>query len=35
VTVAYPGTYRIGDDGTTVTVAERAVRDGETVRVGG
>jgi dolichyl-diphosphooligosaccharide--protein glycosyltransferase len=35
VTVAYPGTYRIDDDGTTVTVAERAVRDGETVRVGG
>jgi len=33
VTVANPGTYRIGRDGPTVDVTERMVQSGETVRV--
>jgi len=34
VTVANPGTYRIGQGDTTVEVSERAVQAGETVTVG-
>jgi dolichyl-diphosphooligosaccharide--protein glycosyltransferase len=35
VTVANPGTYRIGDSGRTVTISERMVQTGKTVTVGG